>query len=70
MTDHKPGDGGRGEWEPLPRIKNPDGTIKHIVQDGSRYHVLSWSTDGTTCSEPDCEINRERDSERVKENPS
>jgi hypothetical protein len=47
------------EWEPLPRIINPDGTVKHIIKDGSRYHVLSWSEIGTHCSEPECEINKQ-----------
>lgn len=39
--------------------------VKHIVQEGARFHVLSWTalegpkSDGciTTCSEPMCEIN-------------
>jgi len=37
---------------------NPDGTEKHIVQDGARFHVLSWNTIGTRCSEPNCEVNK------------
>jgi len=45
---------------------NKDGTEKHIVCDGARYHVLSYSLrrkDGkdyaeVRCSEPNCEINR------------
>jgi hypothetical protein len=43
-----------------PRIVNADGSVKHIARDGARYHILSWSTQGTHCSEPDCEINRRR----------
>lgn len=31
--------------------------LKHIVEDGARIHMLSWSTLGTHCSEPDCEAN-------------
>lgn len=38
---------------------NEDGTEKHIVCDGARYHVLSYSTHGSHCSEPNCEINKE-----------
>jgi hypothetical protein len=37
---------------------NDDGTEKHIVCDGARFHVLSWSQRGARCSEPNCEINR------------
>lgn len=36
---------------------NEDGTQKHIVCDGARYHVVFWGTDGIRCSEPNCEIN-------------
>lgn len=36
---------------------NDDGTEKHIVCDGARFHVLSWSQRGARCSEPNCEIN-------------
>ena len=39
--------------------------VKHIVKEGARYHVISWSLmndmygkySKTTCSEKDCEIN-------------
>jgi len=41
--------------------------IEHIVKDGARYHVFSWSsawdsvnmryTSQVRCSEPDCEAN-------------
>ncbi len=30
---------------------------KHIVCDGARFHVCSWDSNGTHCSEPNCEIN-------------
>lgn len=29
---------------------------KHINQEGARYHVLSWDTKGSHCSESSCEI--------------
>ena len=32
--------------------------VKHIVREGARYHVVSWSNLGRHCSEPRCEINR------------
>lgn len=36
---------------------NEDGSEKHIYCNDARYHVLSWSTQGTHCSEKRCEIN-------------
>lgn len=50
----------------VPRIVNEDGSIQHVICDGARFHVLSWSTLGTHCSEPDCEINRERERRNAK----
>jgi len=38
-------------WNYMPEM-NKDGTEKHIVCDGARYHVLSYSEKGTRCSEP------------------
>lgn len=32
--------------------------IKHVRCDGARFHVLSWSTKGTHCSEPRCIVNK------------
>jgi len=37
---------------------NADGTEKHIVLHGARFHVVSWDSNGQSCSEPNCEINR------------
>jgi hypothetical protein len=37
---------------------NKDGTLKHIVCEGARYHGLRWDSDGTHCSDPNCEINK------------
>lgn len=44
----------------LPPIQeyNEDGTEKHIVQEGARFHVISWDTEGSHCSNPNCEINK------------
>lgn len=39
---------------------NEDGTEKHIRCNGARYHVISWDSQGAKCSEPDCELNKER----------
>jgi hypothetical protein len=44
-------------WEELPRIENKDGSIKHVVKDGSRQHVIHWDDNGAHCSEPKCETN-------------
>jgi len=32
---------------------------KHIIKEGSRTHVISYSNKGMKCSEPNCEINFE-----------
>lgn len=32
--------------------------IKHVNCDGAHFHVLSYSTQGTHCSEPNCIINK------------
>lgn len=37
---------------------NEDGTEKHILCEGARFHVLSYSSNGAHCSEPNCEINK------------
>ena len=40
--------------------------IKHVHCNGARFHVLSYSTQGAECSEPDCVVNRrQRDARRV-----
>ena len=44
----------------VPYVVNPDGSVQHVYCDGARFHVLSWSTQGRHCSEPNCEVNRER----------
>jgi len=31
--------------------------IKHIIKEGSIFHVTYWNSDGPHCSEPDCEMN-------------
>lgn len=30
---------------------------KHIIQEGSRQHIVYWNKDGTHCTEKECEIN-------------
>lgn len=39
---------------------NEDGTEKHIICNGARFHVLSWDSNGAKCSEENCEVNKER----------
>jgi|APSaa5957512622_1039677.scaffolds.fasta_scaffold17887_5 hypothetical protein len=34
-----------------------NGRKKHIIQEGSRRHVVSWNSNIAICSEPDCEMN-------------
>jgi hypothetical protein len=38
---------------------NDDGTEKHIILDGARFHVISWCSKGEQCSVENCEINKE-----------
>jgi hypothetical protein len=40
--------------------RNPDGTLKHIVCEGARFHVTSWGSQGARCSEAECEVNLPR----------
>lgn len=44
-------------WRYTPEF-NADGTEKHEVCSGARFHVLSYSSKGVRCSEPNCEINK------------
>lgn len=44
----------------LPKIRLTNGSLKHIVREGSREHVLWYDSRGQHCTEPDCEINRIR----------
>jgi hypothetical protein len=39
---------------------------KHIIKEGSRRHVITYSTQGMYCSEPNCEVNHDRNT-RIKE---
>lgn len=39
--------------------KTKKNVVKHVIKEGSRQHVVHWDTQGTHCSEPDCEINHE-----------
>jgi hypothetical protein len=42
------------------REYNEDGSEKHIVCEGARFHVISWDSQGEHCSEPNCEVNKRR----------
>ncbi len=38
---------------------NEDGSEKHVVENGARFHVVSYNAkDGAVCSQPSCEINK------------
>lgn len=46
-------------YKVIPTEYNKDGTIKHPPhEEGSRYHVTWWDSNGTHCSEPNCDINK------------
>ncbi len=42
------------------RLEHEEEEVKHIHKEGSRNHVVSYSTLGVYCSEPNCEVNRRR----------
>lgn len=52
-------------WELLPRTRNPNGTLKHIRKEGSRYHILLYDSKGRHCSEPECEVNKRNEERRM-----
>jgi hypothetical protein len=41
--------------------RNEDGHLRHIHCEGARFHVISYSTEGRRCSEPECEVNFENE---------
>lgn len=43
-----------------PRVPASDSRyVKHVNCNGARFHVLSYSTEGVSCSEPNCIVNKE-----------
>ncbi len=38
--------------------RNSDGTLKHVISEGSYFHVLRYDSKGVHCSEKDCERNK------------
>jgi hypothetical protein len=32
--------------------------MKHVIKEGSRYHVTFWDSNGIHCSEKNCELNQ------------
>ncbi len=40
---------------------NPDRTLKHIIKEDARYHVLYYDSLGIHCTEKNCEINKKGD---------
>lgn len=49
---------------PFGEIKKDDGSFHHLSCNGSRRHVISWDSNGSHCSEPNCEINYKNRGER------
>ena len=49
------------------RLKDPPPTagkhVKHVREEGSRFHVIYYDTKGSHCSEPNCEINYPKEKE-------
>lgn len=46
-------------FDPPEEAASDPNYIKHVRCEGKRFHVLSWSTKGTHCSEKDCIVNKE-----------
>lgn len=44
---------------PVEPAESDEKYVKHVVCEGARFHVLSWSTKGTHCSEKNCIVNKE-----------
>ncbi len=42
--------------------------MKHIIKEGSRYHVIHWDSGGIHCSEKECEINHLTQKVRIPTN--
>ncbi len=53
-------------FEIIPQTINEDGSLKHIRKEGARYHILYWNSNGSHCSEPNCEINKRSKNENHK----
>lgn len=51
----------------LPVVEKEDGSLEHVYCDDSREHVLSYSSAGTHCSEPRCEVNRRLSARETRE---
>ena len=44
---------------PVEPAKSDEKYVKHVICEGAHFHVLSWSTKGTHCSEKNCIVNKE-----------
>ena len=42
-------------------VERKERGVKHIHKEGSREHVIMYSTLGRYCSDPNCEVNRRRE---------
>lgn len=42
------------------QLQRGERPVPHIRQEGARYHVLWWTTEGTHCTVPNCEVNHRR----------
>jgi hypothetical protein len=56
-----------GETPPVIPSEEDPKYIKHVRCEGARFHVLSWSSLGTHCSQPHCIINKPNNALCVKE---
>ena len=60
MVEYRPQDWTCSEWK-----LNEDGHVIHPPhEEGNRFHVISYDNHGRHCSEPNCEVNFEREANR------
>ncbi len=45
-------------YEQISQEYNENGSLKHIIEENAKYHVLWYNSQGTHCSEKNCEINK------------
>jgi len=49
----------------VPYARCRSAIVPHVVAEGARDHVVSWSTQGRRCSEPRCAIHHEKSRDDV-----
>ena len=45
-------------YKHIPQEYNSNGTLKHVIKEGARYHVKYYDSLRIHCTEKNCEINK------------